>query len=270
MSVVSDRGLTSSPRTRNRIKTIDGGTAAIGSMTVPRKSAVEQLDRSTIAYKIAVTREHRLEAFRLIYQQYCGSGLIVPNPWRYYVTPYHASSDTSVIVGLQDHEVICTVSLVGDGKLGLPMEDIYADEVLERRRRGLTLSEVSCLAIRDPTRKTFLPLLIGMTRLMAQHARHRGIDQLLIAANPKHARFYERFMGFQRFGELKAYPKVQNRPAVASCLDFQTIDRDRPACWDAFFAAPIPASRLQAARLGRYELGLYEQLAQLTFSRQCA
>ena len=66
-----------------------------------------------------------------------------------------------------------------------------------------------------------------------------------MAVHSKHARFYERFMGYEQVGTLRDYSPVQDAPAVACGLDFARIDRLRPKCWDNFFALPLPESQLR-------------------------
>ena len=101
---------------------------------------------------------------------------------------------------------------------------------------------------------------------MAQHARQNGMHQFLIAVHPKHARFYERFMGFQQIGPLRDYPNVQDAPAVACCLDFARIDRERPNCWNDFFGSPLPQSKLIACPMSVDEIEYLRPAAELTES----
>jgi hypothetical protein len=79
---------------------------------------------------------------------------------------------------------------------------------------------------------------------MAQFARRNRIDQLLIAVHPRHARFYQRMMGFEVLGPIREYPSVCNRPAVAYCLDFARVDRIRPACYTQIFGSPVPEEKM--------------------------
>jgi hypothetical protein len=66
--------------------------------------------------------------------------------------------------------VIATISLVGDGHLGLPMEEIYGEQVCRLRHWWL----------------------VSLMRLMAQFSWRHGLDHLLLAVHPRHARFYRR------------------------------------------------------------------------------
>ncbi len=196
-------------------------------------------------YRIVSNRWERIAAYRLVYETYLRRGLIPQNHFRLRVTPYHMLPTTQTFIAVKNQEVVCAVSLIGDGQLGLPMESVYSEEVNQARSRGLYVGEVSCLACRCDDFRQFLPIFVQLTRLMAQHARGQGMNQFLIAVHPKHAKFYQRFMGFEQIGSLREFPSVQDAPAVACCLDFARIDRDRPKCWSEFFGSPLPQAKLE-------------------------
>lgn len=219
-------------------------------------------DLPHVTCKIAGTLEERVAAFRLVYDNYLQAGLIDPNPDAFRVTPYHLLPTTNVFIAEAGGEVICTVTLIGDGQLGLPMESIYSAEVNAARSQGLYVGEVSCLAFQQVQFKQFLAVFVQLTRLMAQHARAYGMDQFLIAIHPRHARFYERFMGFKRIGNPKQYPSVRNAPAVALCLDFSYVDRHRPACYDQYFKTPMPMSELRPQRMSAEEIDYFRTAAE--------
>ena len=159
------------------------------------------------------------------------------------------------------------MTLIGDGELGLPMESIYLDEVNAARTQGLYVGEVSALAVDNVEFRCFLPIFVNLTALMAQHARWYGMDQFLIATHPKHARFYQRFMGFEQLGPAREYPNVCNAPAVAYCLDFARIDRERPACYDQFFGTPLPRHQLKPQLMSEVEREEFAPVAE--FADEC-
>src|SRR5438067_7098467 len=101
---------------------------------------------SDAVYRIAGTRDARVGALELVYRKYVDAGLIQPNRFKLRVTSYHLLPTTSIFVAVVRARVICTMTLVGDGKLGLPMASIYPAEVFERRRKRISIGEVSCLA----------------------------------------------------------------------------------------------------------------------------
>ncbi|MGH7140082.1 MAG: N-acyl amino acid synthase FeeM domain-containing protein, partial [Pirellulales bacterium] len=195
-------------------------------------------------FKVAANQAERAAAFRLVYQSYVRAGLVEENPCQMRVTPYHLLDSTQVFIAVCQNEVISTVSLVGDGVLGLPMEGIYAEEVEQLRWRGIALAEVSSLADRRRQLSRTLPVFVSLMRLMVQSARHRGIERLLVAVHPRHARFYQRVLSFENVGDLKSYPLVRNNPAVALSLDFAKLDRVRPVNYDTFFGELLPEQQL--------------------------
>jgi hypothetical protein len=200
-----------------------------------------------IDYKIATRRREREAAFHLVYQSYLEAGLGQPNQYRMRVTPYHLLPSTEVFVAVLRNETIFTVSLISDGQLGLPMENVYGQEVRERREQGLRVGEVSCLADRRSKYRKCFPVFLRLCRLTAQYAWCQGLDQLLVAVHPRHARFYQRFMEFEPIGPEKSYPSVKNRPAVALSLDLVRLNREGGKGYEALFAPAIPEEQLISA-----------------------
>ncbi len=219
---------------------------------------------------MARDQRERSAGYRLVYENYLAKGLIEPNVYRMRVTEYHLLESTHVFVAARDGKVICTVSLIGDGELGLPMESIYADEVNAARHNGLHIGEVSCLAFRDVEFRKFLPTLIDLTRVLVQYSRAIGIQQLMVTAHPRHARFYERFMGFRQIGERRLYPEVQNAPAVACVLDYEQIDREHPPCYDNCFGVSVPDSSFESVPMTPSEADAYAHVIECSHDDACA
>lgn len=195
-----------------------------------------------ITVKVASTRAELEGAFRLVYRRYLSSGLCSTNPHEMRVTPYHLLDTTAVFVAVYQGEVIFTMSLIADGELGIPMESVFPDEIDGLRRQGVRFAEVSCMADRRKDMTRFLPLFVRVTRHVCQFARHHGVGQLVLAVHPKHARFYERFLGFRQFSGVREYQSVENKPAVACALDWGWMSAERDA---QYFAEPIPVEELR-------------------------
>jgi len=204
-----------------------------------------------IQLRIAAERAEREEVFRLIYQSYRSARLCEPNPAKLRFTPYQLLPTTDILFAELKEEVICTLSLVHDGELGLPMEDLYAEQVRERRAKGLKLAEVSCLADRRNEPARFFDLFCDLARLMVQLAEKQSVDQLLIVVHPRHAALYARYMGFQRIGDRKDYSAVNGNPAVPLALDLNAIRTNQPPCWDRFFGEKISVDLLQSQPISR-------------------
>lgn len=214
-----------------------------------------------IVYKVAESRLERAAAFRLVYQAYTRSRLIDPNPFQMRVTPYHLLTTTQTFIALLGGEVISTVSLMIDGQLGLPLEAIYGPEVNRLRGLGGRLGEVSALADRRKRLSRTMPVFVKLMRLMVQFARRQGVEQLLVAVHPRHARFYQQVLHFEALGEQKSYPLVRNNPAVALCLDFARLDRRRPANYETFFGTPLGADVLACSPITDAECAYFGPMA---------
>jgi hypothetical protein len=222
-------------------------------------------DVSGFEFKVANTPAERRDAFRLVYDAYLRAGLARPNPHRVRVTPYHLLPTTHVFIARYQGEVISTLSLVGDNELGLPMESVYGAEIDRRRTLGLSISEVSCLADRRSSRREFLTVFCGLSRVMAQFARRQGYDQLLVVCHPKHSAFYIRYLGFEVIGGLTECPHVLNKPAVALCLDFDRVDREPPACYERFFGEWLSEEQLRSSGMSPMERRVLATMVDRTF-----
>jgi hypothetical protein len=195
--------------------------------------------------RMATRRKDLLAAFSLVYSAYLRTGLVRTNPLQMRITPYQILPTTDVFVASADQteEVVCTMSLVGDGRLGLPMEAVFPDEVEQRRRSGAELGEVTSLADIHGQDAGRSPLLKVMG-FMAQRARRRGIDELLITVHPHHVKFYERFIGFEQIGESRSYGSVLGMPAVPLTLDLAHLHINHPRAYERFFGQAFPAEAL--------------------------
>ncbi len=209
-----------------------------------------------ISCRIAATRQEREAAFRLVYSSYLRSGLGEMNGCQMRVTPYHLLPTTEVFIAEYEGEVIFTMSLVTDGALGVPMENVYGEEIARLRRRGLRVGEVSCLADRRTELVRFFPLFLRTGRVLAQYAHRQGLDAIVAAVHPKHARLYRRYFDFRIIGEEKEYPTVRNHPAIALWAEFARLERERSASYLALLADPLGYDEASSAAHQRGRLRL--------------
>lgn len=223
----------------------------------------------SLRFKIASSREELEAAFRLVHVAYVRSGLERVKASGMRITPYHLLPTTTVFVAKLGEQVVTTLTLVLDGDRGLPMEAMYAEQVAQWRSEGLKLAEVTCLADRRRDFRRFLPSFCRLTRLMAQFARLQGVDQLLAAVHPKHARFYERILGFKSAGGMQQCPYVQNRPATAVSLNFADARREGNPCYDRYFGEPIPAEHLLPHVLSRDDRRHFDHQMDACFKAAC-
>jgi hypothetical protein len=185
------------------------------------------------------------------------------------ITPYQLLPTTDIIVAELHGEVISTLSLVRDGELGLPLESLYPEEVRRRRAAGLRLAEVSCLADRRKEAARFFGLFCELAQVMIQMADRDGVDQLLIAVHPRHARMYCRAMAFKQVGETRDYDAVNGNPAVLLCLDIAEVKANRAELWQRFAGEPLPNAIVEPQPINDFDRWHFEQVSK-AFEAVCA
>src|SRR5262249_14244838 len=138
---------------------------------------------------------------------------------------------TKVFAARDAGRVVGTMTLIEDSPLGLPMDELYRDDLARFRDQGRRLTEVSALAIDGEYSDSGVAILARLIRLMILYAVEiGGHDDLCIAVNPRHVRFYRRlYPHFQQLGDIKAYRKVNGAPAVALRIDLRLAHELIPA-----------------------------------------
>lgn len=214
-------------------------------VTTALPSATAYTPRSHTTYKIARSRDELEAALRLVYQTYLRSGLININPYQMRITPFHSLPTTEVFIATNSNGILCTLSVIYDGQLGLPMEEVYPKQVAVRRKKGIRFAEISCLADKRNGLQGSFSVIFRLMALASQCAKHREMDQLLAVIHPRHANFYRQILGFEVIGEERPYPTVCNHPAVAIALDLNTLKRNRPRVYKRLFGAPFDEKLFQ-------------------------
>jgi hypothetical protein len=183
-----------------------------------------------------------LAAFHLVYRSYLSAGLVAENASQLRITPFHLLPTTEVFVAKCANEVISTLSMVADTAHGLPMDSMYATELTNLRSSGLRLAEMGSLADRGSLPIRFVNIFEMLARLVCQVARVRGIDTLVMAVHPRHAKFYMRSFGFESLGGLTICPYAEGNPAVALSLEFRRIMGNRFG--EKLFGSPVEVEHL--------------------------
>lgn len=211
-----------------------------------RLSAVDRRSNSVpdyVTFELARKRDDFESALRLIHDSYVRSGLTVGNPAGIRITPYHLLDTTEVFVAKARGTVFMTISLIGDGELGLPMESMYGSEIEQLRTCGKRIAELACFADRRADGVPFSPAFNALTKLIAQTARYRTYDTVVAAVHPRHAKVYRRLLGFGDFGGLAYCQYASNRPAVALLLDL--MQQHGTKHYEALATDPVAMEALQ-------------------------
>jgi hypothetical protein len=203
------------------LKTI--GTSDSSSDAEPARAENESLngvrdlatDQKSFGIRLADTEEGRNSASLLInrmysWRGYAGTHKIEENPNRITLT----ARDKEVVVG--------TLTLGLDSPLGILADDIFKEEIDRFRHQGARICEITKLAF-DPAVRSNMALA-SLFHLAAIYARHlHDRTDIFIEVNPRHRRFYEQMLGFQRLGEAKINTRV-NAPAYLLAVNLDYVD----------------------------------------------
>jgi len=214
-----------------------------------------------VVMKVVDRHTEREQAFQLAHNVYCRAGLTEGNRVGKRVMRHHLLDTTDVLIAKLNGQVNFTVTLVGDGDFGLPMESLFADEVENMRSQGIRMAEVSCLASSiDPDNKRLrFETLVSMISLLIQTARRRGIDRLMLAVHPKHAKVYERLFGCVRCSDVKEYAAVLGNPAVLCIHDFADLDEKRYPLYNQVYGPTYAPWQLDGSSMSEGEKIYFEQ-----------
>ncbi len=210
----------------------------------PQPVPVEGISRS-IEVKIASTESEWEQAFQLAASSYRARGYEAPGASRLRFTSYHALPDTLTLVAKHRQKVVATLSVVMDNTvLGLPMEDVYPDEIAALRRQGRRLAETTTLADSGLNVREFIRVFLSLIRLAMQHHRSHGGNTPVIVVNPRHRPFYTKVLGFVPMGKPKTYAAVQDHPAEAFWVDYDLIKNEMPKTYEEIFGTDLPEDAL--------------------------
>jgi hypothetical protein len=162
------------------------------------------VNQDSYGIRLTDTAEGRNSASMLISKMYA---------WRGYTGTHHFTDDPNriTLTATDKGDVVGTLTLGIDSPIGLNADQIFKEELDQHRARGARLCEFTKLAF-DPTvrSKTSLANLFHLAVIYARDI-HNCTD-IIIEVNPRHRRFYEHMLGFERQGDLKTNPRV-NAPA---------------------------------------------------------
>lgn len=199
-----------------------------------------------VTYRTARDRADLIGAFKLLQQRYAEAGLSSAQGPTMRVLPYHLWPETQMMIACQHDKVIGSISLTRDGnREGVPMESTYGDTIRSLRAQGYRLGEVCSLSVDSPQRVSSGELFGQLTRLMMFHARHVDLDYIVAVVHPRHAKFYQRAMGFKTIGGLTRYQQVGGQPGIAILGHAKDRSSYRPRWQRHYFEGHFAAEDLQ-------------------------
>jgi hypothetical protein len=162
------------------------------------------VNQDSYGIRLTDTADGRNSASMLISKMYA---------WRGYAGTHHFSDDPNriTLTATDKGDVVGTLTLGIDSAVGLMADQVFKDELDAHRQRGARLCEFTKLAFDPSVRsKTSLANLFHLAVIYARDI-HNCTD-IVIEVNPRHRRFYQHMLGFEREGDVKTNPRV-NAPA---------------------------------------------------------
>jgi hypothetical protein len=160
--------------------------------------------------RVCTSLEEVLEAWGMVYRQYLAAGFIEENPFGLYTFPQYISTDTVVITGWKEGKMVSTVSVVVDSGQGIPLDSFYQRENDLLRQKGQPLMEIGLNVVEgECTNREVMDMLIYAARYSWPTK-----TRCVIGIHPRREKLFERFFGFQKVGDLKAYENLDGSPPV--------------------------------------------------------
>ncbi len=178
-------------------------------------------------FEVASTLDEVLSAWCLVYQVYTRSGFITPHDYGFHTSSPAIGEQAAVVRHMQGDRLIATLTAMRDAGHGLPLDELYHDELEDLRAQGRVLTEAGMLADCGDADATSMESIFAlMSYAVAYSFVGTGTD-LIIGVHPRHGRFYQRAYGFEQIGELRSYAAVNNRPCVLMRLRIETAQTRR-------------------------------------------
>ncbi|MDD5451864.1 MAG: hypothetical protein PHT49_08240 [Desulfovibrionales bacterium] len=186
-----------------------------------RRSRLTEVGQS-LDYRIktATSREEWIEAFSLAHDRYVELGYMDPDPSTMRLKIQNILPSTRVFTARSEGRAVATATLIIDSPLGLPSDAIYKNELDMLRNKGRLVSEGSSLVTAKEFKCSNIFMLLF--KVVYAYAQYVQTDDICIAVNPKHARFYEDILLFEPIGELRYFPSVKDAPAILERMDLRT------------------------------------------------
>ncbi|VAW67361.1 hypothetical protein MNBD_GAMMA09-2627 [hydrothermal vent metagenome] len=187
-------------------------------------------ETSNIEYKIATTTDELEQAFELVTQQYFNVGLHKNNN-DLRLTKYHLLPDTKIFIAIKKHEdmketVIGTITMVVDKSMGLPMDELYNDQLNRMRTAGLQLSELISLSVAPQASAQQNNIVVYLFKICMQYAHMTNVHDILCSVTEKHIKFYRELLLFTPLGELLPYSFANDQLIQGHRLNLQQGNED--------------------------------------------
>lgn len=181
-----------------------------------RPSQSDQV-QAPLAIRLAESEGCRRQANALLNRMY---------GWRGYGSKHKLSNSSNRVTftAAQGDDVVGTLTLAVDTAAGLAVDQTFERNMKSFRAvPGARLCELTKFAF-DPAKSSKPALAALFHTIFIYGSRQYGCTDLFIEVNPRHVRFYEMMLGFERVGSLETNAAV-NAPSQLMWLKVSEIRR---------------------------------------------
>ena len=202
-------------------------------------------------FKLAETKDELEQSFKILHDCYVQEGYSKIEDSGLRITKYHLLPSTSILIIKCENQVIGTMSIVRNGKYGVPVAGAIELPSEETHR---DFGEVSSLAIREDFRQQGGEFFLWMINYSLHYMiRQLSLKSIVIGVHPKWTDFYEGLLGFETLDStyLSNYNFANGNPLTVLKLDLENFEKNIQALYKnkpeeknfySFYKKPLPSN----------------------------
>lgn len=165
------------------------------------------------------------EVYRLTHDTYVERGYCLPQPdgKLIHYPQLENIPETTVLVALQDGQVMGTVSLTLDGPCGFHVDTDFKPVCDQVRAEGIKVGASWRIATRQALRGERQVVMALIGEVVSYAFEVFELDTFLCTFNPRHERIYGRLLGMRTIARNETCEGLKNAPAVLMRCDRATV-----------------------------------------------
>lgn len=178
-----------------------------------------------------------MEAWGLLYFSFLRAGFIPPNPYHLHFPKQAAGPNTAVVAAKDGEWAVGTISAIGDGPKGLPVEDYFPAEVNSMRLGLAKMVEIGMLG--DNGVCTGKEVVYDLMRWAFWFAISLGASHIVCSTPEKRISLYDRIMGFKQIGAVKPYGEKGTIVLLSFCINESVKNQEKHRAIKYFVDNPV-------------------------------
>jgi hypothetical protein len=200
---------------------VENSTLKTDNTFLLKKYLKNASDTTCFTVKTANSPEEINQAKRLVHDVYVRQGLIEPSNTDLLTNKHREQQSNIVFLAYQNDKLTMTATAFLDTKLGLPGESLFYNAIGQFKVPHRKVVEVGALATVKPTMR----LIHTFQDAVILYLKKQGFHDMLSLVHPKYESVYCQVLGNKYIAGPKAYPLVNNKPAILIHLDLTKYPR---------------------------------------------